>query len=176
MGACVFQSEIETQELEIGNLLTWVTVTEIDNEKFIIQKSDGGFNYATTDLSAIQHRIEEENANWIIRVSQSFQKKIMSMIPMGQGIAPGAEVAEKSNDFIKQMVQAQIGQAVSGLPFTNEKLKEEVAQVLNSITSDYFDLADSIPDSTSTSVAGEKTGYKDGCYEISSTTEMKKKK
>ena len=45
---------------------------------FIIQKSDGGFGYATTDLAALKHRLTEDRAEWIIYVtdvgqSQHFQ-------------------------------------------------------------------------------------------------------
>ena len=32
----------------------------------IIQKSDGGFNYAATDLAAIRYRVKEDNAQWVI--------------------------------------------------------------------------------------------------------------
>lgn len=35
----------------------------------IVQKSDGGFNYATTDLAALEYRINEDNANRIIYVT-----------------------------------------------------------------------------------------------------------
>lgn len=62
LGACVFQSEIETQELEIGNLLTWVTVTEIDNEKFIIQKSDDGVIFKDVGVLDGAGSSEEENS------------------------------------------------------------------------------------------------------------------
>lgn len=43
---CVFQNEIETKELEIGNLITWVTTSEKDNAKFIIQKSFDGNSFS----------------------------------------------------------------------------------------------------------------------------------
>jgi arginyl-tRNA synthetase len=32
----------------------------------IIQKSDGGFNYAATDLAAIRYRVKEDKAQWVI--------------------------------------------------------------------------------------------------------------
>ena len=32
----------------------------------IVQKSDGGFNYSTTDIAAMHHRIKEEKADRII--------------------------------------------------------------------------------------------------------------
>ena len=35
----------------------------------IIQKSDGGYNYATTDLAALRYRIEQDRANWLIYIT-----------------------------------------------------------------------------------------------------------
>ena len=37
----------------------------------MIQKSDGGFNYDTTDLAAIRYRIDEKKADWIIYITDS---------------------------------------------------------------------------------------------------------
>lgn len=39
----------------------------------IVQKSDGGFNYSTTDMAALKHRIEVEKANRIIYVTDAGQ-------------------------------------------------------------------------------------------------------
>ena len=39
----------------------------------IVQKSDGGFNYATTDLSAIKYRVKEDKAKRIIYVTDAGQ-------------------------------------------------------------------------------------------------------
>jgi arginyl-tRNA synthetase len=41
---------------------------------FIIQKSDGGFNYATTDLATLAHRIETWHADEIIYVTDGRQQ------------------------------------------------------------------------------------------------------
>ncbi|HIK35591.1 MULTISPECIES: arginine--tRNA ligase [unclassified Thermosynechococcus] len=38
-------------------------------QPLIIQKSDGGYNYATTDLAALRYRIEKDQADWIIYVT-----------------------------------------------------------------------------------------------------------
>ncbi len=46
----------------------------------IIKKSDGGYNYATTDMAAIKHRIQEEKANRIIYVTDSGQSLHFQMI------------------------------------------------------------------------------------------------
>ena len=39
----------------------------------IVQKTDGGFNYATTDLAAIKYRVEKDRADRIIYVTDSGQ-------------------------------------------------------------------------------------------------------
>ena len=46
----------------------------------IIQKSDGGYNYATTDLAALRHRVENEKANRIIYVTDNGQSLHFKMI------------------------------------------------------------------------------------------------
>lgn len=47
---------------------------------FMVQKSDGGFNYATTDLAALQQRVEEEHAERIIYVTDSGQSEHFRML------------------------------------------------------------------------------------------------
>lgn len=47
---------------------------------FMLQKSDGGFNYATTDLAAIRHRIEDEGAERIIYVTDAGQTMHFAML------------------------------------------------------------------------------------------------
>ena len=39
----------------------------------IVQKTDGGFNYATTDLAALQYRVEQDDADRIIYVTDAGQ-------------------------------------------------------------------------------------------------------
>lgn len=48
----------------------------------IIEKSDGGYNYATTDLAAIKHRIEDEKADRIVYVTDAGQATHFKMIFM----------------------------------------------------------------------------------------------
>ncbi|XP_015605733.1 probable arginine--tRNA ligase, cytoplasmic isoform X2 [Cephus cinctus] len=40
---------------------------------FTIIKSDGGFTYDTSDMAAIKQRVEEENADWIVYVTDAGQ-------------------------------------------------------------------------------------------------------
>lgn len=46
----------------------------------IVQKSDGGYNYSTTDLAALRHRIETEKADWLIYVTDAGQSLHFEML------------------------------------------------------------------------------------------------
>jgi arginyl-tRNA synthetase len=46
----------------------------------IVQKTDGGFGYASTDMAAIKHRINEEKADWIIYVTDLGQSQHFDMV------------------------------------------------------------------------------------------------
>jgi len=46
----------------------------------IVQKSDGGYNYATTDLAALVHRIEKEEATRLIYVTDAGQSNHFSQV------------------------------------------------------------------------------------------------
>lgn len=46
----------------------------------IIQKSDGGYNYATTDMAALRHRIEEEHAEEIVYITDGGQGLHFKMV------------------------------------------------------------------------------------------------
>ncbi len=49
------------------------TNKEGDVLPLIVQKTDGGYNYATTDLAAIKYRVEKDKANKIIYVTDAGQ-------------------------------------------------------------------------------------------------------
>lgn len=46
----------------------------------IVQKSDGGYNYATTDMAALKHRVEIEQGTWLIYVTDAGQSQHFSMV------------------------------------------------------------------------------------------------
>jgi arginyl-tRNA synthetase len=56
---CVFIEGIKNRD---GDLLP-----------LIVQKSDGGYNYDTTDLAALRYRLREQNADWVIYVTDKGQ-------------------------------------------------------------------------------------------------------
>lgn len=47
---------------------------------FMLQKSDGGYNYSTTDLASIRHRIEVEKADRLIYVTDAGQATHFAML------------------------------------------------------------------------------------------------
>lgn len=46
----------------------------------MVQKSDGGYNYDTTDMAAMRHRVGKEKADWIIIVTDAGQATHFQMI------------------------------------------------------------------------------------------------
>jgi len=51
-----------------------------DKTPLICRKSDGGFNYASTDLAALKQRLDVERADWLIYVTDSGQKNHFGML------------------------------------------------------------------------------------------------
>ena len=52
-------------EEDEGRLIMWCPQINIP---LTVVKSDGGFTYDTSDLTALRHRLFEEKADWIIYV------------------------------------------------------------------------------------------------------------
>jgi arginyl-tRNA synthetase len=46
----------------------------------IVQKSDGGYGYASTDMAAIKQRITQEKADWVIYVTDIGQAPHFDMV------------------------------------------------------------------------------------------------
>ena len=60
---CIFPTDKKTGEVNK------------DKTPLICRKSDGGFNYASTDLTAMKQRLTEESADWLIYVTDAGQKQ-----------------------------------------------------------------------------------------------------
>lgn len=56
------------------------TNREGDPLPLIVQKSDGGYNYATTDMASLKHRVEVEQGKWLIYVTDAGQSQHFSMV------------------------------------------------------------------------------------------------
>ncbi|KAL8120085.1 hypothetical protein AgCh_017276 [Apium graveolens] len=57
-----------------------VIFIEGKNIPLIVVKRDGGFNYASTDLTALWYRLNEEKAEWIIYVTDVGQREHFEMV------------------------------------------------------------------------------------------------
>ncbi len=79
------------QELESNGLLTLsdgakciylegFTNREGEPLPLILQKKDGGFNYATTDMAALRERVQKEQGNWLIYVTDAGQSLHFQML------------------------------------------------------------------------------------------------
>jgi arginyl-tRNA synthetase len=75
-------------------------------QPLIIQKSDGGYLYATTDLAAVKHRVEVENATRIIYVTDSGQSSHFDMV---------FKTAKFSKNLIKNIENVQLCHVPFGL-------------------------------------------------------------
>ncbi len=62
---------------DAGAKVVWVDGHE---HPLIIQKSDGGFGYATTDLAALRQRVADEKADWVIYVTDAGQASHFKMV------------------------------------------------------------------------------------------------
>lgn len=64
---------LETSEGAKCVFLEGFTNKDGDRLPLIVQKTDGGFNYATTDLAALKYRVEQDHADQIIYVTDAGQ-------------------------------------------------------------------------------------------------------
>jgi hypothetical protein len=78
----------------------------------IVQKSDGGFGYASTDMAALKQRVTQEKADWIIYVTDVGQAGHFDLVfAAGRrvGWLPAADSSEvrKWAGWVRQALCAQ---------------------------------------------------------------------
>ena len=91
---------------------------------FIIQKSDGAFLYATTDLAAIRYRVNELKANTIIYVTDSRQKLHFEMLFAVTKMAGWVSDKVELNHVMFGSVLGENNQPLKTRSGENVKLKE----------------------------------------------------
>lgn len=134
----------------------------------IVQKSDGGYNYDTTDLAAIRHRIQVEQADRIIYVIDAGQSLHMQMVfaaaqkagwlnpaqtvveHVGFGLVLGADgkkyktrsgETEKLIDLLTEAVDKARDILIERNPQQDESEREHLAHVLGIGAVKYADLS-----------------------------------
>jgi arginyl-tRNA synthetase len=66
----------------------------------MIMKTDGGFNYDTTDMAAIRYRIDEKKVDWIIYITDSGQAFHFKLIFEGAKIVGFLDPAKTRVDHM----------------------------------------------------------------------------
>lgn len=102
----------------------------------IVQKSDGGYNYATTDLAAIKYRIQQDKAERIIYVTDAGQANHFAQV---------FQVAKKAN-FVPDNVElvhvpfglvlAEDGKKIKTRSGETIKLKDLLTEAINKAKQD----------------------------------------
>jgi arginyl-tRNA synthetase len=97
----------------------------------IVQKSDGGYNYATTDLAAIRYRIGEDQADRIIYVTDAGQANHFSQVFQ---VAKKAGWVPKSVELVHVpfgLVLGQGGKKISTRAGASAKLKDLLDEAID---------------------------------------------
>jgi arginyl-tRNA synthetase len=96
---------------------------------FIIQKSDGAYLYATTDLAAIRYRVKQLKANTIIYVTDARQKLHFEMLFSVVQMAKWAENIDLSHVMFGSVL-GENGKPLMTRSGENVKLKELLAEAV----------------------------------------------
>jgi len=134
----------------------------------ILQKSDGGYNYATTDSAAILHRVQEEQANRIIYVVDAGQQLHFQMVfkaaeragyydprkvqiehvPFGLVLGPDGKKfktrsgnTEKLIDLLQEAIHRAYTLLQKRLPHIEKKELDRLAHILGIDAIKYADLS-----------------------------------
>ncbi|MEO0835508.1 MAG: arginine--tRNA ligase [Cyanobacteria bacterium J06642_3] len=102
----------------------------------IVQKSDGGFNYATTDLAAINYRVSQDQASRIVYVTDAGQANHFAgvfQVATRAGILP-TEVEVVHVPF--GLVLGEDGKRLKTRSGETVKLKELLDEAVNLVTQD----------------------------------------
>ncbi len=102
----------------------------------IVQKSDGGFNYATTDLAAVKYRIKEDEAQRIIYVTDAGQANHFAAVFQ---VAKRAGIIPETIDFVHVpfgLVLGEDGKRLKTRSGETVKLKELLDEAVREATRD----------------------------------------
>jgi arginyl-tRNA synthetase len=100
-----------------------------DDLPFIIQKSDGAYLYATTDLAAIRHRVNKLKANRIIYITDARQRLHFEMLFSVAKMAKWVEGIDLSHVMFGSVL-GENGKPLKTRSGENVKLKELLAEAV----------------------------------------------
>lgn len=103
----------------------------------IVQKSDGGYNYATSDLAALKYRIEEDKAEQIIYVTDAGQANHFNQVFQ---VARKAKIISEQLNIIHVpfgLVKGEDGKKLKTRSGTTVKLRELLDEAVNHARKDF---------------------------------------
>lgn len=71
---CIYSSTVEAKEVEVGVLLSWSTLQEVENEIFAVQKSLDGIDFITEGVVRSVGNSEQENHYRYLDISAGQEK------------------------------------------------------------------------------------------------------
>jgi len=77
---CQYKSDLKVDELQIGNMISWITVTEINTNKFIIQKSKEGIDFEIVGEISCAGDSEKENSYRYLDTSIGEEKAFYRLV------------------------------------------------------------------------------------------------
>lgn len=107
-----------------------------DRLPLIVQKSDGGYNYATTDLAALKYRINEDGATRIIYVTDAGQANHFSQVFQ---VAKRAGILRENIEVVHVpfgLVQGEDGKKLKTRSGETVKLKDLLDEAVNRARND----------------------------------------
>lgn len=102
--------DLRQKNLAVETENAWGIFLPNQSNPFLIQKSDGGFLYATTDLAAVWHRCQVEKADLILYVTDAGQSEHFAMLFQAASLAHLNRRTKDGNDTVDvEMVHVPFG-------------------------------------------------------------------
>mmetsp|Transcript_35142 Transcript_35142/g.46279 ORF Transcript_35142/g.46279 Transcript_35142/m.46279 type:complete len:171 (+) Transcript_35142:919-1431(+) len=115
----------------------------------MIQKSDGGFNYDTTDMAALRYRVDEQKADRIVYVTDKGQEHHFKLVFAG-GIK--ANMYDPKNVTLNHMQFGTVMQEVEYVDEASGKTKKK-QEKMKSRSGDTVKLADLLDEAKTRAMA-----------------------
>ena len=108
----------------------------------LVRKSDGGYNYATTDLAAIKQRVQAEKADRVLYVTDSGQAQHFKMVFQAAEIAKFVDPEKTSLEHVPfGLVQGEDGKKFATRSGDTVKLKDLLNESVNIAAEDMMERA-----------------------------------
>ncbi|MEL4896876.1 arginine--tRNA ligase [Crocosphaera sp. Alani8] len=135
----------------------------------IVQKSDGGYNYATTDLAALRYRIQEDNAKRIIYVTDAGQSnhfaQVFQVAKKGKLLPDTVEVTHVPFGLVKgedgKKLKTRSGETIKLKDLLNEAVNHARKDLENRLQSEERQESESFIDNVAEVVGISAVKYAD---------------